>query len=42
VLQLTLNKKPEAKPKQIQVKAVSAGSNGTAAPRQVEGTTQQM
>jgi HSP20 family protein len=41
VLQLTLNKKPEAKPKQIQVKAVSAGSNGTAAPRQVEGTTQQ-
>jgi HSP20 family protein len=37
VLQLTLNKKPEAKPKQIQVKAVSVGTNGASAPRQVEG-----
>ncbi len=36
VLQLTLNKKPEAKPKQIQVKAVAA-SNGASAPLQVEG-----
>ena len=37
VLELTLNKKPEAKPKQIQVKAVAANSNGMSAPRQVEG-----
>ncbi len=34
VLQLTLGKKPEAKPKQIQVKAAAAQS---AQPRQVEG-----
>ncbi|HLI76697.1 MAG TPA: Hsp20/alpha crystallin family protein [Acidobacteriaceae bacterium] len=39
VLELTLNKKPEAKPKQIQVKAVSAGSNGASAPKQMEGQT---
>ena len=38
VLQLTLNKKPEAKPKQIQVKAVTANSNGASASKQVEGT----
>lgn len=41
VLQLTLSKKPEAKPKQIQVKAVSANSNGASQPRQVEGETAQ-
>ena len=35
VLELTLSKRPEAKPKQIQVKAVSAGGASTA--RQVEG-----
>ena len=35
VLTLTLNKKAEAKPKQIQVKAVSANGNG-AQPKQVE------
>jgi HSP20 family protein len=40
VLELTLNKKPEAKPKQIQVKAVAASSNGASAPKQVEGATQ--
>jgi HSP20 family protein len=39
VLQLTLNKKPEAKPKQIQVKAVSSSNNGTSQPKQVEGAT---
>ncbi len=39
VLELTLNKKPEAKPKQIQVKAMAAGSNGAGAPKQVEGQT---
>jgi HSP20 family protein len=39
VLQLMLNKKPEAKPKQIQVKATSAGSNGAGQARQVEGET---
>jgi HSP20 family protein len=39
VLQLTLNKKPEAKPKQIQVKAVAANSNGASQPKQVEGST---
>ena len=39
VLELSLNKKPEAKPKQITVKAVAANgtSNGTAQPQQVEG-----
>jgi HSP20 family protein len=41
VLELTLNKKPESKPKQIQVTAVAAGGNGPAAatPKQVEGQT---
>jgi HSP20 family protein len=39
VLQLTLNKKPEAKPKQIQVKAVSANGTGASQPKQVEGAT---
>ena len=37
VLELTLSKKPEAKPKQIQVKAISANGNGAGAPKQVEG-----
>jgi HSP20 family protein len=41
VLQLTLSKKPEAKPKQIQVKAVSAGSNGASQPKQVTGDATQ-
>jgi hypothetical protein len=41
VLQLTLNKKPEAKPKQIQVKASSANNNNTAQPKQVEGGNSQ-
>ena len=37
VLALTLNKKAEAKPRQIQVKAVSASGNGAAPqPKQVE------
>ena len=37
VLALTLNKKPEAKPKQIQVKAVPASGNGAGTqPKQVE------
>jgi len=39
VLQLTLNKKPEAKPKQIQIKAGSASGNGAQQPKQVEGET---
>lgn len=39
VLELTLNKRPEAKPKQIQVKAVAGSSNGAGAPKQVEGQT---
>ena len=39
VLELTLNKKPEAKPKQIQVKAVAVGSNGSGTAKQVEGQT---
>jgi HSP20 family protein len=39
VLQLTLNKKPEAKPKQIQVKAVSASESNGSQPKQVEGQT---
>src|SRR5579875_1398085 len=38
VLELTLNKKPEAKPKQITVKAVAASTNGANAPKQVEGS----
>ncbi len=37
VLQLTLNKKAEAKPKQIQVKAVASNANGSQ-PKQVEGS----
>jgi HSP20 family protein len=40
VLRLSLSKKPEAKPRQIQVKAVSAESNG-AQPKQVEGEASQ-
>ena len=40
VLQLSFNKKAEAKPKQIQVKAV-AGNGNTAQPRQVEGEASQ-
>ena len=39
VLQLTLNKKAEAKPKQIQVKAVASDGNGTQ-PKQVEAGPQ--
>ena len=39
VLQLTLNKKPESKPKQIQIKAASAPSQGAGAAKQVEGVT---
>ena len=37
VLELSLSKKPEAKPKQITVKAVTANGNGARQPQQVEG-----
>ena len=40
VLSLTLNKKPESKPKQIQVKVAGADSAATQ-PKQVEGATAQ-
>ncbi len=36
VLELSLNKKPEAKPKQITVNSVGAAQNGPAEPKQVE------
>lgn len=41
VLQVTLNKKPEAKPKQIQVRAVSVPNDGAVQPKMVEGAMSQ-
>lgn len=41
VLELVLHKKAEAKPKQIQVKAVSPANNGAGASKQVDGTAAQ-